>query len=655
MLLGVDVGGTFTDLVWWNGVGLASAKVPTTSDPSEGVLAGAARVEGAVESFVHGTTVATNALLERKGARTALVTTAGYADVLEIGRQDRPSLYDPMAERPTPLVVPEDRFEVAERLGPGGIVEAPATGLDELADRVAGVEPASIAVALLHSFARSDHERAVARSLEPLGVPISLSSDVAPEFREFERTSTTVLNAYLVPVVRDYLRRLGRTAREGGLPASVRIMRSSGGIMVTDRAAELPAAILLSGPAGGAVAAAALGRALGYDRVISFDMGGTSTDVCRIEGGRPEVSYERAVAGYPCRLPAVAIHTVGAGGGSIAWADEGGALRAGPHSAGADPGPACYRRGGEAPTITDANLWLGRIDPKGLLAGTLAIDAQAARESLARLGATLELDVDHTALGAIEVIEAHMVRAIRAVSLEEGADPRSATLVAFGGAGGLHATALARSLDMAGVVVPAYAGVFSALGLLLSPPRDDSARTVLLGVHRADALEGALQAVSASAAGKLRAGTGRDPERVHTFVDMRYVGQSHETVVPYRAGEGWSELEERFHLLHLEQNGFSRPGDPVEAVTVRAEALQTPELDFADLPAPRPEGEAARGTRRVLTSRGPVDAGVWWRPGLVPGDEVVGPAVIEEANATTLIGPGERAAVDPSGTLVVEW
>ena len=657
MTLGVDVGGTFTDLAWWDGARLRVGKTSSTLDQSEGVVAGAREVTGGhrVEALLHGTTVATNALLERKGARTVLVATEGFTDVIEIGRQDRPSLYDTFADRPAPLVEAAHRFGARERASLDGDYGFAPSGLEELAVEIATSDPEAVAVSLLYGFAQPEHEREVREAIAARlpGVSISISSEVVGELREFERTSTTVLNAYLTPVMASYLTRLVARARGAGLPEEVLVMRSSGGLMDIASAGRLPAAALLSGPAGGVVASAALGQALGYDRLISFDMGGTSTDVCRVEGGRPEVSYERAIDGYPCRLPSVAVHTVGAGGGSIGWVDAGGALRVGPRSSGAMPGPASYNRGGSEPAVTDANLILGRIGTDVLLAGSVPLRRDLAAEALEATAAELSMSVEQVALGMIEIVEAHMTRAIRAVSVEEGADPRDAALVAFGGAGGLHATALARSLEMACVVVPPFAGVFSAFGLLLSPPRHDTARSVLL---RDDEL---LDFHAASLAGECASAfggqTGRSPMRVEVVADVRYLGQAHETSVPYAVGEGWETLVTRFHEAHRDRNGFARVGDPVEVVTLRAEATGAPAMRWDDLPVFRPEGDAGRGNRDMATADGPVTAEVWWRPGLAVGQEVVGPAVIEESEATTYLAPGERAIVSESGALEVSW
>lgn len=637
-VVAVDVGGTFTDCVAWTPGGLAVAKVPTTADQSEGVVTGAGRlVDVRADVLLHGSTVATNALLERKGADTVLITDPGFEDVIEIGRQDRPSLYDSFADRPTPLVRRSDRL---------GITDS-AT----VAERVRNRKPESVAVALAYSFSAPEAERKLGDALAPLGLPVSLSHRVAAEFREFERTSTTVLNAYLEPRVGGYLTRLAGQA--AGVAERVQVMRSSGGVMEIGEASELAVALLLSGPAGGVVAATEMGRARGYRRVISFDMGGTSTDVCRVEGGRPEITYEREIDGFVCRMPSVAVHTVGAGGGSVGWVDPGGSLRVGPHSAGAIPGPAAYGRGGTEPTVTDAHLLLGRIDPSSRLGGTLSLQPEKAHAAVESLAGRVGLAPRQVAEGMLEVVEAHMERAIRNVSVEQGADPRQATLVAFGGAGGLHAGSLARRLGMAAVVVPPYGGVFSALGLLMAPARRDGARSVLL--TEPDGFRGALAQVARDVMDDYGRVHGSAPATVTRIVDMRYLGQAHEIAVPVSEEEGWSQAGERFHRLHVEMNGFARPGDPVEVVTVRAVAEGTPLLRWEDLPA-LDEGPLPAPRRRPVVMGGAeVDAAVWWRPDLPAGSRLEGPAVIEEEVGTVVLGAGERGLVAGDGTLEVSW
>ncbi len=681
MTLGVDVGGTFTDLTVWDGRRLHVGKTSSTVDQSEGVVDGARELLGdqRVETFLHGTTVATNALLERRGARTALVTDAGFGDLIEIGRQDRPSLYDSFVDRAVPLVGRDGRFEVAtpdrggadhpqhdDRAADGDATDGDATdgdttdaaAVDRLVSELRSYGAETVAICLLYGYRDPSREQELAERLRvELGVPVCCSHAVSGEFREYERISTTVLNAYLTPVVERYLRNLQQRAAGAGLPDRVEVMRSSGGLMSVEAACDLPAAVLLSGPAGGVVASAELGRELGLDHLVSFDMGGTSTDVCRIDGGRPEVAYERDVDGLPCRLPSVAVHTVGAGGGSIGWVDEGGALRVGPQSAGAHPGPACYGRGGHAATVTDANLVLGRLDPDGELAGSVALDLDAARQAVAALGERVGLDVTDTALGMLRIAEEHMARAIRVVSVEEGADPREAALVSFGGAGGMHATALARNLEMDGVVVPPFAGVFSAFGLLLSPRRTDRALSTEVDLDDPEGLAGLARQVADEAQAELLGEASADASDVEVEVrlDVRYLGQAHETPVPYTSGDDAVTIAERFHAAHRRRNGFARPEDPIEVVTIRAEATLPPALTWDQLPAVEPVGEARRGERRVVTADGPVTAQVWWRPALGPGDRVEGPAVIEEREATTYLGPDEVAEVHPSGALRLTW
>lgn len=655
MHTGVDVGGTFTDLALWDGEELRTVKTPTVpSDQSAGVISALRTGRAANATLLHGTTIATNALLERSGARTALVTDAGFEDLIEIARQDRPSLYDVAVPRPVPLVPPHLRFGLDERTDARGGGDLDIEVASRLAQLVAEEGPDAVAVSLLYSFLAPDRERSMAEMIAA-AVPtaaVTRSSQVAPEFREYERISTTVLNAYLMPIVSGYLATLDRSAGEAGVVGSPAVMRSSGGLVGLEAAAALPASIVLSGPAGGVVAAGALGSALGHRSLVSFDMGGTSTDVCRIVDGRPEVMFERAIGGLPNRMPSIAVHTVGAGGGSIAWIDSGGALRVGPRSAGAVPGPVAYGRGGTEPTVTDANLVAGRLGSTAELAGGLSLDSGAAREAVELLGDRMRLDLASAALGVIEVVESHMERAVRVVSVEEGTDPRGAMLVAFGGAGAMHATALARRLEMAGVIVPPRAGVFSALGLLLAPPRADSVTGILLEPE--DDLDSEVETAIGSVHADLAA-NGITPEDTESSVDVRYLGQSHETAVAYAPGDGWDALTDRFHAAHLERNGFARRGDPIEVVAVRAAATGRPALTIDRLPAPEPVGDPQRGEREVLTSAGRVAATAWWRPGLEAGTELLGPAVVEEPEATTILTTGERAVVHPSGALEVSW
>ena len=635
MTIGVDVGGTFTDIVWWDGHTLVSTKASSTTEQSQAVARGARRLLGNRRAplLLHGTTVATNALLERTGARVALVTDAGFEDLLEIARQDRPSLYDHDALRATPLIARQDRY--------GAIPEV--------------LDVDVVVVCLLGSYADPAAEQRLATRISEQhpGVVVVTSSEVSSEFREFERLSTTALTGYLRPVVHRYLTRLEGQVR-ADIADRLLVMQSSGGLIPAAAAARHAASILLSGPAGGVVAAAAYGRLLGHRSVISFDMGGTSTDVCRIEGGTPEIAFEREIEGYACRLPSVAIHTVGAGGGSIGWMDPAGGLRVGPKSAGAFPGPASYGRGGTEPTVTDADLLIGRLGGDIGLADGLLLDVSAARGVLEALASAVGLSPEAAALGMVEIVEAHMDRAIRRVSVEEGFDPADAALVAFGGAGGLHAASLARSLGMGTVLVPPHAGVLSALGLLLAPPRIDDARTVLTDPVETVLLDRAVGELAESVRRQFRTAVGGEPVGVATSLDMRYVGQSHETPVPYTPGERAEDLRDRFDRTHHRRNGFSRPEDAVEVVTLRAAATGRAAVTIDELPAHRPEGPSELDPRQVRTSSGVVEATVYRRAGLAVGAEVPGPAVVVDPGSTTWIDPEARAWIHESGTLVIE-
>ncbi|MEE9178829.1 MAG: hydantoinase/oxoprolinase family protein [Acidimicrobiia bacterium] len=619
-IIGVDVGGTFTDVVVFDGHDITGEKVPTSLDQSEGVVA--AVTGGPSDVFLHGTTAATNALLEGKGALVALVTDAGFEDIIEIGRQDRPSLYDSNVDRPTPLV---DR---SRRHGFDGDRRA-------LLESVVESSPEVIAVGLIESYLDPSDERALASELEEaLSIPVLVSSLVSPEFREYERLSTTILSAYLTPSVADYLRTLDSRLSMG----TRLVMTSSGGLLPFARGPESAGRLVLSGPAGGAVAAAALGRHHGHETVLSFDMGGTSTDVCRITDGVLAVGSGHHVAGRVNRVPSVPIRTIGAGGGSVGWADAGGALRVGPRSAGAVPGPAAYGRGGSEPTVTDANIVTGNLPPDLAMGGSVPLDADAARDALDSLGDTLGLSVDATASGMLEVVDSHMEHALRSVSVEEGADPREAVLVAFGGAGGLHATRLARGLGIRKVLVPPLSGVFSALGLLLAAPRVDAARTVMMpeGDGRLQAEIGRL---TAEASARFSDIFGFEQLSTRVTADVRYVGQSHELEV--EAGRRWPVVRDRFESAHLQMFGFARPDEAVELVNLRVTATGEAPLSWDDVPGP------ANDLHPVVRE------GVWDRQTLPPGFVIEGPATIIEANSAVLIQEGNRLETLGDGTLEI--
>jgi N-methylhydantoinase A len=551
-VLGVDVGGTFTDAVLLAEGELRTAKVPTSRRQEESVLA-AVRAVGAsaVERFTHGTTAATNALLERKGARTAFVATSGFEHLLHLRRQDRAHLYRLCQGHAQPLV-PLDRCHgVLERIGAEGVIEA--LELDSLPELGEDVE--AVAVCLLFSFRDASHERSIAEELRHQlpGARVVASHEVAPEFREYERASTTAVDAYLGPAVSGYLEALGGASREAGLPEPL-VMRSSGGVATLAEAAAHPALALVSGPAAGVVGAARIARLAGVENAISLDMGGTSTDVCLISAGDPGRTAEREVAGLPLRLPTVDLQTVGAGGGSVVWRDAGGALRVGPESAGAEPGPACYGRGGGRPTVTDANLLLGRLPER--IAGGLGLLREAAERALAGIDPA----------EAIEVVNSEMLRALRLVTIERGHDPRELALVAFGGAGPLHACALAEELGVETVLVPESAGVLSALGLAVSDERRDrvDSRVCLL-----------------AEAGELP---------VKGEADLRYRGQSFELTVPLEP-----ELESAFHRAHEARYGYADPKRPIELVAVRTAQIRP----GPPLTLPPADPLEARGPTRV--------------------------------------------------------
>lgn len=637
MIIGIDVGGTFTDVVLVDGDRVSAAKVSTTRDQAVGVVRAAKAVaDGAAQLLVHGTTVATNALLEHRGALTALITDPGFRDLIEIGRSDRPSLYDVSVKRPETLVAREHRFEFDD----------PA-----LAGSIVALAPDVVVVALKDSFRDGRQERQVALELRTsiaalnpdLDIDIVLSHEIAAEFREYERTSSAVVAGYLRPAVEHYLTELLDVAVPE-LAAEVLVMRSNGGVAPVREAASNPTTILLSGPAGGTAAAGRIGKDLGLDTVISFDMGGTSTDVCRIENGAPVVRQSTTVGGYPCLVPTVAIHTVGAGGGSIAWVDAGGSLRVGPQSAGAEPGPAAYRRGGLLPTVTDANVVLGRIAPDAVFGDGVEIDFDAAWRAIGELGGGIGLDERSTASGIIEVVEAHMERAIHAVSISEGHDVRTASLMAFGGAGALHAVALARRLDMASVVIPNHAGVLSAVGLLLSPLRVD----VVISVDDLDTA-GVAEASEDAAREVVRRfedQVARTPELVELVAMMRYSGQSHELAVPIEVGAAEAHVIASFDEVHERHNGFSRVGDAVDLVAIRATALAQSDIE---IPAPLVHPSIV-GSRTVVTASGPRSVPVVQRD--TPDVEgLVGPAVIEDAGATIWVPEGCAVRVARGGAL----
>jgi N-methylhydantoinase A len=689
----VDTGGTFTDCVWMDDTRrLRMLKVfSTPADPSQAIVEALRKIDNKGELVIlHGTTVGTNTLLERKGARTALVTTAGFEDAIEIGRQARPKLYDFFFDRIEPLVPADLRFGIEERTASDGKILTTPTpeDLKALATQVGAKRTESIAISLLFSFANPQNEQAVAEALKPLGVPLSISHQILPEFREYERTSTVVINAYLQPVMQRYLENLqsrfrnlveerrfsaakspgkvGALAPGGTQPPRIFVMQSSGGITALASAASEPVRTVLSGPAGGVVGAAASASASGFKRIIAFDMGGTSTDVSLVEGAITTASHAE-VAGLPIGVPMLDIHTVGAGGGSLARFDAAGVLRVGPESAGADPGPICYGRGTQ-PTVTDANLLLGRLQPTRFLGGDFTLDLDRTRrlttEWLKKEWLKQQrtpLTIEQFAAGVIRVVNATMEKAIRVVSIERGRDPRDYALVAFGGAGGLHACALAEALSIPHVIVPALPGALSALGIQVSDVVKDYSRTVLWRVS--GKLPAALLNAEFSA---LRKQAEKDFQheawqgRVHyqTTVDLRYRGQGYELNLPYT-----NDLLKKFEREHHRRYGYAHPTRELELVTLRLRAsvkstkLRTTTAHVGTAALGRP-GRATLGSpstpkAAVVFDGKKLAASIYSRDTLKPGKTCAGPAIVTEYSATTVIPPGRHFQVDRAGNLLI--
>jgi len=685
--IAIDTGGTFTDCVWVEDGALKTLKVfSTPDDPSRAIAEALRKIgeakakigevkrktgAGAALTLLHGTTVGTNALLQRKGARVALITTAGFEDVIEIGRQARPRLYDFFFDRVPPLVPRELRFGVKERTdAEGRILERPSDAeLARLREVVRLAGPDAIAISLLFSFANPENEAAVAAAVAELGKPLSVSHRILPEFREYERTSTVVVNAYLQPLMQSYMERLAERATIAGdariFVPRIFVMQSSGGITALESAAREPVRTVLSGPAGGLVGAAAMAARSGFRKILSFDMGGTSTDVAAVQS-EVRASGQSEVAGLPVGVPMLEIHTVGAGGGSLARFDAGGALRVGPESAGADPGPICYGRGNE-PTVTDANLLMGRLRPDRFLGGEFTLDVERARritlEWLKKQGSGSHLSLEQFCAGVVRVVNANMERALRVVSIERGYDPREFALVAFGGAGGLHACELAEALAIPTVLIPARPGALSAFGILVSDVVKDYSRTVLwrfAGHLRQEVgqalppakLEREFRKLEAVALKEFRAEQWRGALRYERSLDLRYRGQGYELNVP-----ATKNVTARFHDEHQRRYGYQHAGREIELVTLRLRVrLRTPPLEIA----------RRRGARKASVRVTPVERAVvffrdkavttpvYERRELIPGRSMRGPAVITEYSATTVIPAGKKFWVDAAENLVIK-
>ena len=660
--IGVDTGGTFTDLVRVDEQGITVHKVRSTpDDPSRAILQGIRELagEGITTEVTHGSTVATNALLERKGARVALITTAGFEDVLLIGRQTRAELYNFMVEGRKPLIEPGLTFGVQERLAADGSILTPldANEIPRLLEALRAARVDSVAVCLLHSYVNPTHERLLAEALRAAGLLVSASHEILPEYREFERWSTTAVNAYVTPLMASYLARLADGLAAG---STLRIMQSNGGSISAAYASRAAVQTILSGPAAGVVGAQALGQASGFPRLITFDMGGTSTDVSLIDGAIG-TTVDSVVGDFPVRVPVLDIHTVGAGGGSIAWLDSGGSLRVGPRSAGADPGPACYGKGSEL-TVTDANLLLGRLDPAYFLGGRMALDLDRTRTLAKALAAKLNLTErgrspeETLAEGIVRIANSNMERAIRTVSVQRGHDPRDFALLAFGGAGGLHACALAHSLDIATVLVPQHSGVLSALGMLLADVTKDYSASILKPT--AAITEAELQHALAPLTERAYADLGAEGFNVidmllESSLDMRYRGQAYEIAIPFTP-----DFHEAFHRAHARLYGYANPARPTEIVQLRLKATgrtDKPALvplhaPIEPIPAPAPTS-----LRQTIFGKRTLPTPLFHRDQLTPGQHGEGPALIITGQSTNVVPPGWQWKIDAAGTLVATF
>lgn len=678
-MLGVDVGGTFTDFYAQDRTTgtIRLHKTPSTPEnPAKAIISGLRDMGAsetvplpAVASLAHGTTVATNALIQRKGGTVAVITTRGFRDLLEIGRQVRPRMYDLKADYPAPLAKREHRFEITERVGPEGQIITPLdeSELEEIAASLIAIKAEACAVCLLFSYINPEHEEHIGAWLRERlpDLAVSLSSEVQPEFREYERFSTALLNTYLQPIFAGYMHHLQQELAALTPRARVGINQSSGGLMSIERARSLPIRTALSGPAAGVMAAIHTAGQSEHPNVITLDMGGTSADVALIRNLEAGIAFDREVAGFPVRLPMVDINTVGAGGGSVAWFERDGLLKVGPLSAGADPGPACYRRGGDQLTVTDANVILGRLSSRGLLGGSMTLDAEASRAVATPIAEQLGFSVEKTAQGVLGIVTANMVRAIRAVSVERGHDPRQFTLMPFGGAGPLHANAVARALGIHEILVPLAPGILCAQGLVVADIKEDLVRSRRLPVLDESLPE--LQALLDELAAEARPWFEQeeipaDARLLQVSLDMRYEGQNFELRVPVEVEvtapqlPGAEALRQLFFEAHESSYGFFNAEDPVEVINLRLTARGA-------LPPPRPpSAPEGASLHPVPVERRPVwfdeeeshDTPVYRRDALAPGCVILGPAVIDQFDATTLVYPGDRACVDEALNLTIE-
>ena len=653
MIIGIDTGGTFTDFIFHDGAEWLVLKILSTpANPAEAANIGVSRITTASDiQVIHGSTVATNAILEKKGAKTALLTNAGFEDVIEIGRQRRERLYD-LNYRRKPLLVPGNlRFGIPGRINADGEIlsELDETALKQIIQKLADLQVASVAVSCLFSFVNPVHEKKIAGFLGELGCPVSLSHEILPEFREYERTSTTVINAYVSPRIRQYINDMAARIPKNKL----RIMQSNGGSISAEMAAKEPVRTILSGPAGGVVGAYEVGKTAGYDKLITFDMGGTSTDVALVDHGLP-LSVESSIDGFPIKVPMLDIHTVGAGGGSIARIDAADALKVGPESAGADPGPICYGKGAEI-TVTDANLFLGRLQPEFFLGGEMPLETESLASAFNQMAEIAGLSAIELARGVLSVANAAMERAIRKISVERGQDPAEFALMAFGGAGGLHAAFLAQLLNIPTVIIPKNPGILSAIGILTADVIRDYSKTVLMAQPEISSinLKSLFQPLADQGKTELAAeGIPETDIRLAYFADMRYKGQSYEIMVPFD-----SRFIQRFHESHETLYGFSNPETPVELVNIRIRAIGRPKEKpvFEKL---APSGPALSDTavvarRPVIFESDALETPIIDRSQLLAGNRLNGPAIITEYSSTLVIPPFADARVDDFGNIIM--
>jgi len=654
VIVGVDTGGTFTDFVFKDGDRWEVHKrLSTPGNPAAAVLTGLAQVaEGQGKRIVHGSTVATNAILERKGVKTALITNKGFEDIIEIGRQNRSRLYD-LAYKKKPHIVPKEmRFGLKERtLCTGEVLEdLDKKEAEEILQQIKGANAESVAVCLLFSYLNPSHEKAIGALLETLNIPVSLSHEILSEFREFERTSTTLVNAYVSPKMQKYVSHIITAVGEED---SLRIMQSNGGSISAQTAMNESVRTILSGPAGGAVGAYEIGKAAGLDQIISFDMGGTSTDVSLMDG-QLSFTLESEIAGYPIKVPMIDIHTVGAGGGSIATIDLGGSLRVGPESAGAEPGPICYGKGDRI-TVTDAHLYLGRLIPEHFLGGNMTLKADKLKIHFSQMAEDLGLSAIELAEGILSVANTAMEKAIRVISVERGHDPREFTLLTFGGAGGMHAAFLARLLSIPRVLVPNNPGILSAMGMLMADIIKDYSLTVMLNQFNTD--EGQLRNLFGSLERKgtddlISEGVDENGIILERYLDMRYEGQSYEIIVPFG-----SNYVEGFHGLHEKKYGYRNKDKPIEIVNLRLRVrgtLDKPEMEEFPMSLETPVNEALLDQREVIFDGQPIMTQIFDRKRLVSGNSIKGPAVVVEYSSTIVIPPFTEAVVDEYRNLILE-